>query len=176
MSDTFGLLAEFKNAHDIYHAAEKIRDAGFKKWDTYTPYAVHGLDKAMGMNRSKVPIIVLICGITGFTTGTLISWYMNGYDFPLVVGGKPYWSPIYPFPVMYECTILFSAFGAFFGQFLLNLLPQPYHPVFNNEHFKRATDDGFFVVIETSDPKFDEKGTRALLESLGAFNLSPVSK
>jgi hypothetical protein len=176
MSEVFGIMAEFKSPHDIFEAAGKIRDAGFKRWDTFTPFPVHGLDQQMGLRRSKVPCLTLVCGITGFTTGVLITWYMNGYDYPLVVGGKPYWSMIYPFPVFYECTILFSAFGAFFGQFLFNLLPQHYHPVFNSEQFERASDNAFFVVIETRDPLYEETRVRALLESLGAFNITLVNK
>jgi hypothetical protein len=106
----------------------------------------------------------------------LITWYMNQHDYPLVVGGKPYWSIIYPFPVFYELTILFSAFGAFFGQFLLNMLPQHYHPAFNSEQFERATDNAFFVLIEARDPLYDEQRTRALLEQVGAFNITLVNK
>jgi hypothetical protein len=177
--EIFGIMAEYKNPHDIYEAAGKFRDAGYgcsKKWDTYTPFPVHGLEKQMGVGRSHVPWIVLIGGMTGFATGAFITWYMNGYDYPLVVGGKPYWSMIFPFPVLYECTILFSAFGAFFGQFLTNGLPRHHHAVFNSEQFERASDNAFFIVIETAHPLYDEYKTRALLEQTGAFNIHLVSK
>jgi len=179
MSEVYGMMAEFKSSQHIYEATGKIRDAGYGssgKWDTYTPFPVHGLDRQMGLTRSHVPWIVLLGGITGFSTGMFITWYMNGFDYPLVVGGKPYWSMIYPFPVFYECTILFSAFGAFFGQFLTNMLPQHYHPVFNNEAFKRHSDDAFFIVIEAKHPLYDEKKTRTLLEQVGAYNITLVNK
>jgi len=179
MSDVFGIMAEYKTPHDIYEACGEFRDAGYScssKWDTYTPFPVHGLDKQMGIGRSHVPWIVLCGGVTGFFTGVAFTWYMNGFDYPLVVGGKPYWSMIYPFPIFYELTILFSAFGAFFGQFLTNFLPQHYHAVFNNEDFKRHSDDAYFILIETSHPLYDEKKTRALLEKTGAFNITLVNK
>jgi len=179
MSEVYGIMAEFKSPHDIYEAAGQLRAAGYdcsKKWDAYTPFPVHGIEKQMGIGRSHVPWIVLAGGITGFTTGVLITWYMNGFDYPLVVGGKPYWSMIYPFPVFYELTILFSAFGAFFGQFLTNGLPRPHHEVFNSEQFERASDNAFFILIESAHPLFDEQRTREQLARAGGFNIHLVNK
>jgi hypothetical protein len=177
MSELFGIMAEFKSAQHIYEAAGKVREAGYKAWDTYTPFPVHGLDAQMGLGRARgVPALCLLGGITGFSTGVFIAWYMNKFDYPLVVGGKPYFSLIYPFPVFYELTILFAAFGAFFGQFIFNLLPRHHHPVFNVEQFERASDNAFFVVIEARDPLFDEARTRALLERVGGFNITMVNK
>ncbi len=173
---TFGLMVAFDTTPACYQAAEKVRDAGYTRWDVFTPFPVHGMDAAMGLTRSKVPRLTLLGGLTGFCTGLLITWYMNAYDYPLIVGGKPYWSPIFPFPVFYELTILLAAFGTFFGQFLTNFLPQHYHPVFNNERFSRASDDTFFIVIETADPKFDPEKTRAFLETLGGRDITPVEK
>jgi hypothetical protein len=176
VSKVYGILAEFKTPHDIYHAAEKLRDTGYTKWDTFTPFPVHGLDKAMGLPRSKVPWVVLACALTGFFGAMVMVWFMDSFDYPVVVGGKPYFSPVYPFPVMYECTILLGTFGAFFGQFLLNLLPRFHHPVFNAEVFERSSDDAFFVVIEARDPKYSEAAVRAQLEALGGFNITLVNE
>ncbi len=171
-----GILAQFKGPHEIYVAAEKLRDAGFTKWDTYAPFAVHGLDKAMGLKRSHVPWIVFFCGLAGFITAMGMVWFMDSFDYPVVVGGKPYFNPIYPFPVMYELTILLGTFGAFFGQFLLNGLPRLHHPVFNADIFARASDDGFFVLIEARDPKYSEAATRAQLAAFGGYNITVVSE
>ena len=113
----YGIAATFNTAKEIYEAAAKVRAEGFSRWECYTPIPVHGLDAQMGVPRSKVPRFTLAGGVTGFVTGTLIVWYMNAYDYPLLVGGKPYFSPIFPFPVMYELTILLAAFGTFFGMF-----------------------------------------------------------
>ncbi len=172
----FGIVGSFTKTPEVYHAAEKVRDAGFKYWDVYTPFPVHGLDAAMGLKRSKVPVLTLSGGITGFITGILITWYMNGFDYPLIVGGKPFWSPIFPFPIMYELTILLAAFGTFFGMFLTNALPQHHHPIFENEQFARATDDTFFIVIEGRDPQFDLEKTKKLLEEVGAHDITLVKK
>ena len=114
MDIKYGLSATFNSAKDLYDAAGKIRSEGYTNWECYTPIPVHGLDAQMGVGRSKVPLFTLAGGITGFFTGMLIVWYMNSFDYPLIVGGKPYFSPIYPFPVFYELTILFAAFGTLF--------------------------------------------------------------
>lgn len=166
--DTYGLVAEFTETPVFFEAVGKVKDAGFTKFDCYTPFPVHGLDDQMGMGRSKVPIFTAIGGVTGFCTGMLITWYMNGFDYPLIVGGKPFWSPIYPFPVMYELTILLAAFGTLFGMFATNLLPRHNHPVFDYEDYIKCGDDTLFLVIEQSDPKCDIEETKQFLESLGS--------
>jgi len=88
---------------------------------------------------------------------------MNKFDYPLVVGGKPLFTPLYAFPVSYELTILLSAFGTLFGMFFLNRLPKLHNPLFRNARFKKATDDRFFIAIEATDPKFSLEATRAFL-------------
>src|SRR3954468_2673986 len=151
----FGLIATFQTAPDLYHAAEKVRDAGYRYWDCITPFPIHGLDKAMGLRRSIVPRISLAGGITGFCTGMVMIWYTDMFDYPLTVGGKPFFSPMFAFPVSYELTILFTAFATIFGMFFLNRLPMHYHPVMKAPQFVRAMDDRFYIVIETNDPKFN---------------------
>jgi hypothetical protein len=97
----YGLVAVFDTAPAVYHAAETVRDAGYKCWDCITPFPIHGLDRAMGLGRSKVPRISLVGGVLGFTTGMSMIWFTNAYDYPLIVGGKPYFSPMFAFPVSY---------------------------------------------------------------------------
>lgn len=164
---THGLIATFETTPEIYHAAEAVRDAGYKFWDCITPFPIHGLDRAMGVKRSIVPRFSLAGGIIGFTTGMSMIWFMNAFDYPLTVGGKPYFSPMFAFPVSYELTILFTAFATIGGMLFLNRLPMHYHPVLKYDHIHRGMDDQFFIVIEARDPKFDLERTRALLEKVG---------
>lgn len=173
-SQPHGLIATFDTAPDIYHAAEKVRDAGYKFWDCITPFPLHGLDKAMGVKRSIVPRFSLAGGIIGFSTGMSMIAYMNWVDYPLVVGGKPYFSPMFAFPVSYELTILFTAFATIGGMFFLNRLPMHYHPVLKYDHIHRGMDDHFFIVIESRDPKFDVVRTRALLEKAGGTDIKEL--
>ena len=171
---SYGLIATFETAPEIYHAAELVRDAGYRNWDVISPCPLHGLDKAMGLKRSIVPRISLAGGITGFITGMSLIWWTGAYDYKLTVGGKPLFSPMFAFPVSYELTILFTAFATVIGMFLFNKLPMHYHPVLKYEKFHRGTNDRFFVVIEARDPHFDAAGTRALLAAVGGQEITEL--
>ena len=174
MPETYGILAEFDTPADVMHAAEKVRDAGFTHWDVYTPYPVHGMDQAMGMKNSKVGWFAFIGGASGYTLGMLMIWFMNAIDYPLIVGGKPMFSPFAAFPPSYELTILLGAFGSLFGMLFLNRLPRLHHPLLRHQRFALVTHDKFFIVIETADPKYSETETRALLEAAGSKRIEKV--
>jgi hypothetical protein len=171
---SYGLIATFDTAASVYHAAEQVRDAGYKNWDVIAPCPVHGLDKAMGLKRSIVPRISLTGGIIGFITGMTMIWWTGEYDYPLIVGGKPLFSPMSAFPVSYELTILFTAFATIIGMFLVNGLPMHYHPVLKSPKIKRGLDDQFLIVIETRDPRFNLANTKALLEKIGGKEISEL--
>ena len=172
----YGLVAEFESAADTLHAAEKVRDAGFQRWDVFTPFPVHGMDRAMGLKNSKVGWFSFIGGVTGYTAGMVMIWWMNAVDYPIVVGGKPMFSPLGAFPPSYELTILFGAFGAIFGMLFLNRLPRLHHPLLKHRRFAQVTHDRYFLVIETSDPKYSETETRKLLEATGCKHLEVVEE
>jgi hypothetical protein len=173
----YGLVAEFSTTAGALHAAEKVRDAGFTKWDVFTPVPVHGMDRAMGLKNSKVGWFSFIGGATGYTTGMLMIWFLNAYDYRIIVGGKPMFSPFSAFPPSYELTILFGAFGAILGMLFLNRLPRLHHPLLKNRRFARgATHDKFYVVIECDDPKYSATETRKLLEAAGSQHLELVEE
>jgi hypothetical protein len=176
MSVPYGIIAEFDTPADAMHAAERVRDAGFRRWDVFTPFPVHGMDKAMGLKNSKVGWFSFIGGVTGYTTGMLMIWFMNKFDYPILVGGKPLFSPFSAFPPSYELTILLGAFGALGGMLILNRLPRLHHPLLKHKRFELVTHDKFFVVIETTDPKYDESATRKLLESMGSKRIEMVEE
>lgn len=175
MSETHGIIATFADTPSFFHAAEKVRDAGYKKWDTFSSFPVHGMPAAQGQPRSKVPVFTFVGGISGFLLGITIVWFMNAYNYPLIVGGKPFFSPVFPFPIMYELTILLSAFGTLGGMFITNLLPQHYNPLFNNEKFLEVSGDRLVIAIEARDAKFDPVATRQFLESIGGTDIEEVS-
>lgn len=174
MSTPYALAAEFADTASVFHAAEKVRDAGYQKWDVLSPFPIHGINEAMGLKRSWVGLFTLIGGLTGFWTGTFIVWFTNAFDYPLIVGGKPFFSFVYPFPVMYELTILFAAFGTLFGMFFMNGLPRPHHPAMDYKNWGKILDDRFLVVIESEDPNFDPARTREFLTSLGAVDVAEI--
>jgi hypothetical protein len=172
----FGIIAEFDTPADVMHAAEKVRDAGYRRWDVFTPYPIHGMDQAMGLKNSKVGYISFTGGVLGYTTGMVMIWWMNAVNYPIIVGGKPMFSPFGAFPPSYELTILFGAFGALFGMLFMNRLPRLHHPLLKHRRFALATHDKYFVVIETSDPKYSETETRKLLESAGSTRIEMVEE
>ena len=167
----FGVLAEFASPADVYHAAEKVRDAGYKKWDVYSPFPIHGIETAMGIPDSNLGWISFFGACTGVFGGFGLQFWIHRFAYPLLIGGKP---PIaYPayVPVTFEPGILLTAFSTILGMLVLNGLPRFYHAVFRSENFKKATDDGFFIGIEAKDPKFSVESVRTLLESAGGKNI-----
>lgn len=171
----YGLLARFASVSGIYNAAKTVRDAGYRNWDVFTPFPIHGMDAAMGIKRSRVPVFTFLGGLTGFCSAIGIVYYMGLVDYPLIVNAKPFFGFVFPFPIYYELTILLAAFGTLIGMFLLNRLPMHHHPLFNTPEFRRLTDDQFALLIETRDPKFDLEQARALLTQAGAYELVEVS-
>jgi hypothetical protein len=169
-------LAEFDSPDAIMHAAEKVRDAGYEKWDVHTPYPVHGMDEAMGMSDSRLGWIVLLCGLTGVCSAIAMIQWMNGIDYPLVIGGKPPGAIASMVPIMFELTVLLSSFGAVFGMLGLNELPKHHHPIFYSNRFESFSHDKFFVSIEAADKHFDTDKTRKLLESLQPTHLELVAE
>jgi hypothetical protein len=173
----YGIGAEFDSAAQIYHAAEKVRDAGFKHWDVCTPYPIHGIDHAMGAGKSPLGYIVFCGGAVGLLIAVLLQFIPSTFLYPLIVQGKPTdWATIPAFvPILFELTVLCSAFTALFGMLILNFLPRYHHPLFNWDRFTRVTDDGFFLVIEKRDPKYDEKAIRRLLEGNGGHHITVIT-
>ena len=172
----YGIAAEFQSARDLYHAAEKIRDAGFRRWDVFSPFPIHGMDGAMGMKRSMLGKIVFLGGLAGFLTAAALQFGPTSFLYPLIVAGKPtdfFTVPAF-FPILFELTILISAFTAVIGMLLMNGLPRFNHALFNWDRFKKVTEDKFFVAIKSSDPKYSERPVRDLLESLGGTNITTI--
>jgi mono/diheme cytochrome c family protein len=160
-----GVLAEYDTPDQLISAATKVRQAGFEKWDTYSPFPVHGIDAAMGIKMTVLPWFTLIAGLTGLATAITMQWWMNAYDYPWLISGKPTWSIPANVPIMFELTVLFSAITTLVGMLMLNGLPHPSHALDQVKRFARVTDDKFFLLIQAADPKFDEKDTRELIDA-----------
>jgi hypothetical protein len=173
---TYAMVAEFDSAESILEAAEKARLAGYKKMDAYTPYPVHGLSDAIGFRDAKIVFMIFIGGLCGVAFGFTLLWYTATIDMPLNVGGKPFNSLPSFMPISFECTVLFSALTAVFGMLALNKLPKPYHSIFNTPGFERASQDRFFLAIESEDPAFDTKTTREFLTTLDPIAVSEVER
>ena len=170
----FGLGAEFSSAGTLLEAAKKVHAQGFRKWDVYSPFPIHGMDHAMGFQRSRVSLFSLIGGFTGLATAFGLIYYTSAINYPLIVQGKPYFALESSLPIFFELTILLTAFGTILGLLLLTLLPRLHHPVFNWDRFQKATDDGFFLVLEANDPQFDSNQSRRFLQALGGTHITEI--
>ncbi|HEY6560850.1 MAG TPA: quinol:electron acceptor oxidoreductase subunit ActD [Polyangiaceae bacterium] len=169
-----GVLAEYDTPHALKAAAAQVRDAGYRDWDTYTPFPIHGMEKAMGIKMTLLPWIVFFGGLTGLATAILLQWWTNAFNYPWLISGKPIFSLPANIPIAFELTVLFSVFSCLGGMLMLNRLPHPSHPLDLKRRFARVTDDKFFLLIQASDPKFDESATRNLLDGTHAVFLDDV--
>jgi hypothetical protein len=169
-----GLGAEFPTAASLLHAAKKVQALGFRRWDVYSPFPVHGMDHAMGFRRSRVSLFSLIGGFIGLGTAFALIYYTSALNYPLITQGKPYFALEPSLPIFFELTILLTAFGTVLGLLLLTLLPRFHHPVFNWDRFQRVTDDGFFIVLEATDPQFSKETSRKVLQEAGGTHISEI--
>ncbi len=165
----YGLTAIFDSPEKLVHAADAVVKEGYKEYDAYSPYPIHGLDTAMKLKRSMIGVVTLVVGLTGGTLLVLFAWWTNSIDYPLFIGGKPLFSwPSYV-PLTFEMTVLFGAVSTVTALLVVWLgLPRNSHPLQDTEFMKKVSDDKFGLAIEAKDPKFDERQTKALLEKLGA--------
>jgi hypothetical protein len=171
-----GYLVEFETPEALLSAARRVRDEGFTRWDAYSPFPVHGLERAMGIRSTRLPLVVLGGGVAGAVLGRLLQWWTNAFDYPYRISGKPFDSLPASVPVMFELTILLAAFGAFLGMLAFNGLPRFYHPVFRSARFARATNDRFFLAVDADDPRFDRERTRTFLGSLGGTHVEDIDE
>jgi ActD protein len=173
MSRAYGLLAEFSTHEELLRAAERAYAAGFRKMDAFAPFPVEGLAEALG-KKTRLPLLVLIGGIIGGIGAYYMEWYADAVSYVINIGGRPIHSWPAFIPITFELTVLAAGLTAFFFSLGLNGLPRPHHPLFNVPEFERASQDRFFLCIETRDSKFDTNQTRSFLQSLNPLSIAEV--
>jgi len=169
------VLAEFDSPGTLLEAAKKTREEGYTKFDCHSPFPVHGMDAAMGLGRSPLGYIVGTMGFIGMMSMIVLTYWTSTVNYPFLISGKPYFSWQAYIPVIFAITVLFSAFGAFFGMLSLNKLPRLFHPVFSSEAFAKVSDGGFYVSIQADDPIYDAGKVKSFLESIGGKNVEVVN-
>ena len=161
----FGYLAEFSTPTELVEASHRVYGEGYRKIDVYSPFPLEAACEAIHF-ETRLPLVVLIGGLTGLITAYGMQYWISALDYPLNIGGRPFNSWPAFIIVCFELTVLFSAISAVIGMLAMNGLPLPYHPVFNVERFSAASNDSFFLLIEAADPLFDAKTTPELLRGL----------
>lgn len=170
----YGLMAEFDSPGAVLHAAKQVRAAGYRRWDVFTPFPIHGMDKLMGFQNSLVGWVALAGGAFMFLNVVGLIWFANAFDYPLIVGGKPMFSVPMTFVPAYIMLIMGGAIGALVGMLGLNQLPRLHHPLFAKKRFEGASRDKFIMVIGALDEKFCATETRKLLETVGGAHIEIV--
>ena len=146
-SQPYGVMIEFEDAGALVRAVRQSREAGFAPADAFAPYPVPGLPEALGFRDNRVPRIAFGAGIIGGALAFLLQWYSAVLDYPYVVGGKPLASWPAFLPITFEAGILAAVISSVLAMLALNRLPQPYHPVFNEPAFEKASGDRFFLLF-----------------------------
>lgn len=168
------IVSEFSNPKVLLEAAKNLRSAGYEKFETYSPFPIHGMDRAMGLSDSKLGWIVIISALVGGIGGFFLEAWSSTTAYRLVISGKPFLSTEAFVPIVFELTILFSAFSTVFGLFALNKLPAFYHAIFKHKTFYKASSDGFFISVDGSDTQFDEEKTAEFLRELQGENIEVI--
>lgn len=165
-----GLLAVWKDEGKMLEACRKMKDEGFKHFDAITPFPMHEVDEVCGRKRSFIPWITLICGLTGCSFGVWFTWWTSAVDWPLIVGGKPFWSLPAFIPIIFELTILFSALGSVGALFFVCGLPKVNPPVGD----KDLTCHKFGVFVSSLDKKYDFKKVEGVMKPLSPEKIKEV--
>ncbi|MEQ8850576.1 MAG: DUF3341 domain-containing protein [Phycisphaerales bacterium] len=167
----YGVVAEYTDPHAVTVAAEQFRDAGYKRWDVYSPFPIHGMEGHMGIKRTILPVMAFGAAVAGVLGALALQYFTNDIDYQFIVQGKPTdaWEPF--IPVTFELGVLLTAFTCIGGMLMLNGLPRWNHPLFSSERFLKVSDDRLIIAVEAADAKFDPDATRRLLEESGGAHI-----
>jgi hypothetical protein len=165
-----GTLAAFADAHLFVVAARRLRALRCERVQAYMPYALPELDGVLGIRRTNLRWWVLAAGLAGVVFAYLVQWWCNAFDYPYLVGGRPYDSIPTDVPIMFETAVLFAGTTAFLGMLLLSRMPRLWSPVLDAPGFDRTSVDRFWLVVPVSDPGWTAD-LAGMLAELGAVEV-----
>ena len=164
-------LGVFDNEDGLMKAVRKLRKENVKIHDCYTPYPVHNLDKEMGIHRTNLTVWAFLCGMTGTLTGFSLAYYMNVADWPMIIGGKPSSINVITsfIPIMFELTVLFTAFGMVIAFFARSSMIHGY----KQDMFDlRQTDDLLILAIAEDDEQpVSNEQIKSIINDCGAMEI-----
>lgn len=170
------ILAEFDGPDSLLRAARSVREEGYERFDCHSPFAIHGMDGAMGQKRSNLGFIVGFFALVGLIGAILLQWYASAVAYRLVISGKPFFSYQAYVPVTFAVAVLLAAILSVFGMMALNGLPRLNHPLFSSKRFEKVSDNGFFISVEEADARFDLEKTPSYMRAIGARNVEVIEE
>lgn len=171
----FGIAGLFDNPNDISSAAEKVTEEGYTEFDVNSSYPIHGIEKKMNLKHSLLGFVTVFFGFSGTAFILSFMWWAMAYDYPMVVGGKPFFSLPAFTPITFEFTILVGTVSTFIGMIAVFFnFPKNNHPLHDTDYMKSVSVDKYGIVIEAEDPKFDEGKVKGFLQKLGAKNIETI--
>jgi len=171
----YSVTGLFNNPDDIINAAEQSAKAGYKKYDINTPYPVHGLSKAMRIPSSKLGYVALFIGLGGVLFAVLAMSWIAIFEYPIVVGGKPFFSLPAFIPITFEVTVLSASIATVVAMlFFFFKLPNISHPLHDTDYMKSVSVDKFGISIQADDPLFNEEQVKHFLNTLKAEKVTSV--
>lgn len=172
----YGLIGEFRTTDEAAAVARELREAGLARWDIYGPAPLEDIVRAAPTRRGVViSVIMFAAAIAGACWGYFIQYWDAVIDFPINVGGRPLngWPGFVP--SAWEICALFTVYFGFFAFLAASRLPRLHHPIFAAPRFDRATQDRFFVCVETEDERFDAARVREIFGRHGVVETSEVA-
>ena len=173
-AETYGLLAEFAGPEQLVHAAEELHAGGYRRVESYSPFAVEGIAQAFHFRPLAVAFIFLVASVLGASGGYFMQYYASVISYPENVGGRPLHSWPSFVPITFELGVLGGVLGGILGMLVLNRLPRYSHPISNVDRFRAASSDAFFLCVEATDPHFQTEMTAGLLRRAGAIKVTEV--
>lgn len=162
-----GIAGIWLDEHKLVHAAREARKSGLTKFEAISPFPLHGIDEAMGIPLSFIPWVTFIFGLVGFAFGTWFTWWASAVDWPLIIGGKPFWSLPAFIPIIFECTILFAALSSVGALILLCGLPKVDPPVIDPD----LTSHKFALFVPEDDTGFNAANIEKMFKDMGAVEV-----
>ncbi|MCJ8275955.1 MAG: DUF3341 domain-containing protein [Bdellovibrionales bacterium] len=167
-----GVAGLFSDDEKILEAANKMREAGYKKFDAITPFPVHGMEEAVGIKRSGIPWVTFVMGVTGMSLGMYFQYWTSAVDWAINVGGKPFFSIPAFIPVTFELTILFAALSSVGAMIVLNGLPKVNPPIIDPD----LTSHKFALWVPDNEDGYDAAKVEAFMKELGAEEVKRVAE
>ena len=177
MSDKilYGYTGIFDTPNEIILAANKVAEDGYKKFDVNTPYPVHGMDNAMKLPVSKLGYAALIFGLTGTISAVTLMYFLSVFDYPIVIGGKPFFAFPAFVPIIFEVTVLAASIATVVTMIALFFkFPNISHPLHDTEYMKKVSSDKYGILLQADDLKFTEESAKELLAKLGAKDITAI--